>query len=272
MIDYATLTLRNGGYIAPEIQRRIRDCRLLVAGCGIGSAIAEAAARIGFERITLVDGDTVEAHNLNRQNYVAADVGRKKVDALAARLRAINPAGDFRAVDAWVTLENADELVGEADLIVETIDLLDLGAIVALHDAAAAQRKPIVTAASAGWGAVAVYFPPGTPCTFRELFGVAPGEDVAGLSYTERFATFFDRLGRVFAPEVQAAMRDAVAKMQDDVPCPASHIIAGAFAVGSLCTTIAVRHLAGLPCDAAPKMVTVDMASACVTSIADLRP
>ena len=67
MLSYQDLTLRNQGYIPPELQEKIRATRLLVAGCGLGSSIAEAAARVGFERLTLADGDSISAHNLNRQ-------------------------------------------------------------------------------------------------------------------------------------------------------------------------------------------------------------
>ena len=58
----------------------------MIAGCGIGSTIAEACVRLGFEHLTLIDKDRVEAHNLNRQDFAAADIGTPKVDALARRL------------------------------------------------------------------------------------------------------------------------------------------------------------------------------------------
>jgi molybdopterin-synthase adenylyltransferase len=270
MIDYETFTLRNNGYIGPEIQKRIRSCRLLVAGCGIGSGIAEAAVRTGFEHIVLVDADTVTPHNLNRQNFVEADVGRKKVDALADRLRAIYSAGDIKAVDSMVSKENAGTFVDSVDLVLDTIDFLDIGAIVALHDACSTKGKPIITAVSAGFGTVVAYFPPGSPHTFRDLFGIGRDEDVDNASYTEKFQRFVDRIGSVFSPEVQAALRKTLRIMEDGVPCPAPHLAIGATAVASLCTTIAVRHLAGLPCDAAPLMMTVDMARACVTASVSL--
>ena len=98
---------RNAGYVSEELQSRIRKTRLLIAGCGIGSTIAEACVRLGFEHLTLIDKDQVEEHNLNRQDFTACDIGTQKVDALARRLLSINPSASIRAINEWVTPENA---------------------------------------------------------------------------------------------------------------------------------------------------------------------
>jgi molybdopterin-synthase adenylyltransferase len=58
MIAYEELVLRNQGYIGAELQARIRKTRLLIAGCGVGSTVAETAIRTGFETITLADADS----------------------------------------------------------------------------------------------------------------------------------------------------------------------------------------------------------------------
>lgn len=76
MPSYEELTLRNAGYVPPELQEKIRATRLLVAGCGLGSTIAEAAARVGFERFTLADGDSIAPHNLNRQAFTIMKDGK----------------------------------------------------------------------------------------------------------------------------------------------------------------------------------------------------
>lgn len=58
---------RNRLYIQEEEQEIIKNTPILFAGCGIGSNIVECALRFGFENITIVDGDTIELSNLNRQ-------------------------------------------------------------------------------------------------------------------------------------------------------------------------------------------------------------
>ena len=66
---------RNRIYIKPDEQEKIKHFRVLLGGAGIGSIIAECALRMGFETITIIDGDKVEKSNLNRQNYRLEDVG-----------------------------------------------------------------------------------------------------------------------------------------------------------------------------------------------------
>lgn len=89
---------RNRIYISERVQKEIRDFRLLFAGAGIGSHIAETALRMGFEHITLVDEEVVRTDHLNSQNYCAADVDRLKVEALKERLLCINPDAQIEAV------------------------------------------------------------------------------------------------------------------------------------------------------------------------------
>jgi molybdopterin-synthase adenylyltransferase len=139
-LPYATLIARNDGYITAEVQDRLRCLRVLVAGCGIGSSFAELAARMGIEHITLADGDTVGETNLNRQFFSTADVGKSKVKSLAARLRAINPAALVTEFDQYLDRDNTGSLVSEAGLVFDTIDFLDLNAIVRLHDECRRQR------------------------------------------------------------------------------------------------------------------------------------
>ena len=56
---------RNRIYVSEIEQQQIKDFRILLGGAGLGSNIAETALRLGFECITIVDGDRVEESNLN---------------------------------------------------------------------------------------------------------------------------------------------------------------------------------------------------------------
>jgi molybdopterin/thiamine biosynthesis adenylyltransferase len=269
---YDEFVKRNAGYVPAAVQRRLREASVLVAGCGIGSAIAEALVRVGCERLTLVDGDEVALHNLNRQDFTAADVGRPKVEALAQRLRAINPEARVVARNAWVTPDNARELVAGADLVMDTIDFLDLAGIVALHDAARALEKPAISAVSVGYGAAAIYFPPGGACTFRKLFGLPEDGPVQRYSYTERFARVVQRLAERLDRDVVEAMARALTVMEDGRPCPAPHISVGSTSVAALATAMVLRILAGRPVTAAPEMVLVDLAGAIAAPGIDITP
>lgn len=256
---YHDFTLRNRGYIAPDVQEKIRRTRVLVAGCGLGGSIAEALLRSGFQRLTLADHDTVAAHNLNRQDYVRADVGRLKVDALRGRLLAVYPEAEITAVPDRVGPSNATALARDADLVMDTIDFLSLPDLIALHDAARAARKPLLSCLSAGWGAVGLYFPPDGRCTARALFGLPATGTVDGASYTERFGGLMRALAAQLNPAIVGVMAEALKVMEDGTPCPASQVAAGGAAVAALAATLAVRVVAGRPVAPAPRLHLVDL-------------
>ena len=75
-------------FFKPEVCRE----RIHIIGCGaIGSTVAENLARFGLTKITLYDFDTVEPHNIANQMFTQEDVGKPKVEAVAAYLEKINP-------------------------------------------------------------------------------------------------------------------------------------------------------------------------------------
>lgn len=270
MTNYKELTLRNTGYVSDEVQDRIRATRILVAGCGIGSSFAEAAVRLGFEQIILADGDTVSATNLNRQNFVAADVGKPKVEALARRLRAINPDARIQEFNDFLTAESLVDLVSQSDLVFDTIDFLDLNAIVALHDECRRQRKPAITALAIGWGAGCIYFPPDGQCSFRKAFGVPETGASEHLSYVEMFAPLIQSLEGRLDPVVIQVVKKALTVMEEGTPCPVSQVSPGAFSVGAMGAALAVRLLAGLPVLPAPQLLLADMSTALTVNGIDM--
>lgn len=120
--------LRFGGvrrlYGAAGLQR-LRQAHVCVVGLGgVGSWAAEALARSGLGRITLVDLDDVCASNVNRQLHALdGAVGRPKVEVMAERLRAINPAADVEPLVEFFTAENAERLLMPAfDFLLDCID------------------------------------------------------------------------------------------------------------------------------------------------------
>jgi bacteriocin biosynthesis cyclodehydratase domain-containing protein len=81
------------GVSAPDCQRRLRDARVVVLGVGgLGSWAALSLACCGVGELALVDGDTVELSNLNRQVlFSPGDIGRPKARVAAAAIRRFNP-------------------------------------------------------------------------------------------------------------------------------------------------------------------------------------
>lgn len=89
---------------------------------GVGSAAAEALARAGVGAITLIDSDTVSVSNRNRQLIaLSSTVGLPKVEAMAGRIRDINPACRVTPVQAFVTPADMPDL-SPFDYVIDAID------------------------------------------------------------------------------------------------------------------------------------------------------
>lgn len=258
---YAILVSRNNGYISASAQAKIRGTRLLIAGCGMGSSLAICAARMGFENFLLVDGDVVDAHNLNRQFYDASDVGKAKVDALKSAILRINPHAQVEAVRAYLDAEITRGIVAGADIVFDTVDFLDLPAILGLHRSARSLGKPVFTAMNIGFGALVWYFPPDAPLTLADI--IAPDlADVAAAKgdpgtprYADVFASFIERLAPHLDIEVTEEISRVLSLMKEGRPCPASQIAVGSFAVAAMAMSMIHEMLMGRQLPVAPRLV-----------------
>ena len=86
--------------IGEEGLDRLRSSSVLIVGVGgVGSYAAEAIARAGVGRITLMDGDSVQPSNLNRQLVaLTSTLGRNKAEVMAERIRDIDPETEVTAL------------------------------------------------------------------------------------------------------------------------------------------------------------------------------
>lgn len=262
---YEQLTLRNKDYIPTELQNKIRSTTILIAGCGIGSTFAEVAVRLGFENFILADDDIINAHNLNRQCYTNADIGKLKVTALSERLKSINPSVKVKEYAEFISEKNVTEIVSGADIVFDTIDFMELTALIGLHDECKRQKKHLITALALGWGAGCIYFPPNAKCSFRQILSLPLEGSVDQFGYSETFANFVYKLQDRLDPSVLIAISNALKFMDDGRPCPASQVSPGAYAVGSLIGSLVVRILSDLPVLEAPNLITIDTLK-CLTS------
>jgi molybdopterin/thiamine biosynthesis adenylyltransferase len=145
---------RNQLYINKEQQNRIKEMPILIAGIGLGSIIAETALRLGFENLTIIDGDKVEESNLNRQNFTQSDLGKYKTTALQKRLTTINPKAKIKSVAEFLTTDNIEQYLENIGIAVNTLDFGTEAPF--LFDKKCNERNiPIVHPYNLGWAASA---------------------------------------------------------------------------------------------------------------------
>lgn len=106
-----------------EVYAKMQAASAAIAGLGgLGSNIAVMLARTGIGKLKLVDFDTVDLSNLNRQVYDIRHLGRKKTEALAERLREINPYLKLETCGCRITEENAVRILSGYPYICEAFD------------------------------------------------------------------------------------------------------------------------------------------------------
>lgn len=164
--------------IIPEIgtlgQRRLKNARVLVIGAGgLGSPALLYLAAAGVGTIGIIDDDTVDLSNLQRQViHGVADVGRPKIESARDAIAALNPLVDVRLHDVRLDAANALELFAGYDLILDGADNFATRYLV--NDAAAILGKPYVWGSIFRFdGQVSVFWEKHGP-TYRDLYPEAP--------------------------------------------------------------------------------------------------
>lgn len=129
-------------------QQRLLDSHALIIGMGgLGSPVAAYLAAAGVGRLTLVDYDTVDLSNLQRQIlHGSQDIGRAKVDSARDSLLALNPEVEVRALNLKLDDEALDEVVAAADVVIDACD--NFATRFQINDACLRARKPLVSGAA----------------------------------------------------------------------------------------------------------------------------
>lgn len=131
--------------------KKLRNSHVLQVGLGgVGGICAEMLVRAGIGKITVVDGDVVEASNRNRQIVALMSTnGRAKTEAMAERLLDINPALKIKLITTHLEKEEMNLLPGAGtDLVMDCIDTL--GPKVSLLCASLNAGIPVVSSMGAG--------------------------------------------------------------------------------------------------------------------------
>jgi sulfur-carrier protein adenylyltransferase/sulfurtransferase len=164
--------------IMPEVgmegQLKLKAAKVLCIGAGgLGSPLALYLAAAGVGTLGVVDFDVVDYTNLQRQViHTTADVGRKKLDSAAEKVKAINPFIQLRPFETRLTSENALELFRDFDIIVDGTDNFPTRYLV--NDACVLTGKPNVYGSIFRFeGQVSVFAAKDGPC-YRCLYPEPP--------------------------------------------------------------------------------------------------
>lgn len=138
----------------PRVYEKVKKARVAIAGLGgLGSNIAMMLARTGIGHLHLVDFDTVDLTNLNRQQYSICHIGRFKTEALKEQLLEICPFLDICIDTVYVTRENVLRLFKDDDIVCEAFDNAECKAMLT-EELLTKWKKTVLVAASgmAGYG------------------------------------------------------------------------------------------------------------------------
>ena len=152
MSDWDDRFSRTALILGEDTLQKLKNKRVLVIGVGgVGGHAAENIARCGIGHLTLVDGDTIDISNCNRQIIATGTmVGQPKAEVLAARFRDINPDGNFAILPQF--LKTPEDIAGllqqDFDFAVDAID--DVPAKVELIRQLKKRNIPFISAMGAG--------------------------------------------------------------------------------------------------------------------------
>jgi len=146
-------------------QEKLKGASVMVSRCGgVGGVVAYELAAAGVGKLVLAHAGNVKPSDLNRQLLMTYDwLGKPRIESIVRRLKELNPRLEIKAVGRNVSEENVEELVGEADVVVDCAPLFSER--FCMNREAVRQGKPIIECAMYGLDAQITTILPGrTPC------------------------------------------------------------------------------------------------------------
>ena len=186
-----------------EGQQKLLDAHALILGAGgLGSPVAMYLASAGIGQLTIVDDDTVDLTNLQRQIiHTEASVGLLKVDSARATIASLNQGVKVETIARRMDASQLTELMRGADIAIDCTD--NFATRQALNHACVATQKPLVSGAAIGFdGQIAVYDPrnEASPC-YACVFPPTQEVEEARCSTMGVFAPIVGMVGTLQAAE-----------------------------------------------------------------------
>ncbi len=157
-----------------EGQEMLSGANVMVVGCGgLGSGALYYLVAAGIGNVTVVDHDTVELSNLNRQIlHSTNDIGRPKTISAVEKLRALNPDCNINGLQQKIEARDAGELFRKFDIVLDCTDGFDNKYL--LNDTSVSIGAPLVHAGVMAWGGQVFLVLPGKGPCLRCVFPSAP--------------------------------------------------------------------------------------------------
>lgn len=159
-----------------DAQLKLANARILMIGAGgLGNPAAQILVRAGLGFLRLVDFDSIEESNLQRQFlFQSSDVGLPKVDVAARELQKISPWANIEAVNLKVDLSNLPQLLSDIDLVLDGSDNFSTRDLV--NQACVQAKIALLSAAAIGLQGQLAFFKPHLGC-YRCVFGSGLDDD-----------------------------------------------------------------------------------------------
>ncbi len=155
---------RNLGLVTQAEQDRLRKAHVAIIGMGgVGGSHLLTLVRLGITRFSIVDFDSFEQPNFNRQIGASmATLGRRKVDVMAEMARAINPDLELRIQVSALAPEDFSTFLHDVDVVVDGLDFFVLDIRARLYDYCASREIPFVSVGPMGLTSAWFVWTPGT--------------------------------------------------------------------------------------------------------------
>lgn len=177
--NYSSTFSRNIGTITEDEQEILSHTTIAIAGLGgIGGAAVTIFARMGITHFKIADIDTFDIKNLNRQvGSTHSALGKTKVEVLRDIILEINPEAKVDCYPDGVQQYNVDEFVGDADMVLDSIDYFCFTPRNILQTACHKLNVPVVFSAPLGLSATFLMFTPES-MSFQEYFNFKKGQNL----------------------------------------------------------------------------------------------
>lgn len=153
--NYTELYKRNAPIITMEVQQKLSQLRVGVAGCGsTGGAYIDGLSRLGIQHFHLSDNGSYELNNLNRQFVFNDDLGANKAAVHARRIQSLNSEAKVTVWDQGLNQDNLHDFISGCDLIFDAVDVTTPSGMtmkLLLHKALHDQKIPASSALDLGF-------------------------------------------------------------------------------------------------------------------------